>query len=137
MAMGCTGLNEQWLGTSCNANMIKQIQTVSKHVKCIKMWSSMVKQPSMVKHGQAASGLVNVVVSGCQNWWFDVVCAFHAIVSAAIVISDMLPVRGVWGIGRCCSHGVRLVAIRNRNLHLFQCCQGQRGHVSTLLLMLI
>jgi hypothetical protein len=40
------------------------------------MWSS------MVKYGQAASGLVNVV-SGCF-WMLLVVCAFHAIVSAAV-----------------------------------------------------
>ena len=42
--------------------------------------------------------------------------------------SDMPPVRGVWG-ARCRSHGVRLVAIRNRNVHLFQCCQGQLGAI--------
>ena len=48
------------------------------------------------------------------------------------VISDMPPVRGVWGRAHCRSHGVCLVANRNRNLHLFQCCQGQLGTAITM-----
>ena len=68
-----------------------------KHVKCGQAWSNMVKQLQVLS-------MWFLDASGCF-WWFVLSMPSFRLL---FVISDMPPVRGVWGIGRCCSHGVRL-----------------------------